>query len=343
MTTSAVVANQLECEAGRIMMTQGLSTSEMNGLLVELESQRNIGTENFRWVCLFLVTQTKNSIRPVNLTQPVAPTAQESEIVDKLVEEHGDFIESGEFDKAQEKLLLALSKIPYSGYLHQLLGEVSNRMNNDLAVTIKHMRRAVANPDPCSSSAEDIDRLFPARISYSAVLGRSGDLNGEQAQLEKLLQLPDPPTARRNMIPTIMIIYAESLRIGGKYDACGAILRQLESMPRPFPSNVNFHFNIESQLKHNKAKLSNELYELALASEKRADDNCYMTDSDKRGLLKQSKTLLTQSITILNDAAAFTAYERVCRKLNPDEDVTINGFRLKRLPGGLTSAEPIAD
>ena len=49
------IANQDELEAGRIMMTQeGLSKSEMNRQLVELESQKNVGTESLRWQCCFL-------------------------------------------------------------------------------------------------------------------------------------------------------------------------------------------------------------------------------------------------------------------------------------------------
>ena len=65
--------------------------------------------------------------------------------------------------------------------------------------------------------------------------------------------------------------------------------------------------------------MSLALYQLALAVEKRAEETGGLTESDKRALLEQQvKALLTRSIDVMNDAAALTAYERLClRKLNP--------------------------
>ena len=172
--------------------------------------------------------------------------------------------------------------------------------------------------------------MISVQHPIAGLLGNLGDLKNEQAQLDKLLQIPEPPADCCKLIPTIMILYADSLRSAQKFEESLAILRQLESMPRPLPKSVNVRFDVEKELERNLAQLSMALYQLALALEKRAEETGGLTKMDKKALLEQVKALLTRSIDVMNDAAALAAYERVCRKLNPSEPVIINGLLISK-------------
>ena len=315
-------------EGGRIMRTEGLSKSEMNGLLVELETQKNVGTENLRWQCILLSGKEERlSIKPVNLCNPPTPTVEENDVANQLVEEHLKLCSVKEWALAQEKIILALSNIPNSGRLHEKMVVLSDTMGLDRTIMIKHIKRAVANSD---GSDADASRLFPARINYAGLLASGGDFNAAQIQLEKLLHNPTPPADCCKLIPTVMIIYADTLRLTNKFDEALAVLRRVDSMPRPLH---NERFNVEEELKRIFAQLSYALYQLAIAAESRAEEVGGVAESDRTTLLEHAKELLRRSLDVLNDAAGLTAYERVCRKLNPSEPVIINGLLMTTVDG----------
>jgi hypothetical protein len=90
---------------------------------------------------------------------------------------------------------------------------------------------------------------------------------------------------------------------------------------------------VEEELKRIFAQLSYALYQLAIAAESRAEEVGGVAESDRTTLLEHAKELLRRSLDVLNDAAGLTAYERVCRKLNPSEPVIINGLLMTTVDG----------
>jgi hypothetical protein len=148
-TTPTTTTTTPVWEAGRIMVTDGLSKSEMNGLLCELEAKKVDATGNVRWQCLILAyrsgAEEHLSIKPVNLIDAPAPSEESSEYVKRLVEEHDKLVAESDFAQAQEKVMEALTHVPQSGMLHQLMGDTCRRMQQPAASFGKHMRRSVAN------------------------------------------------------------------------------------------------------------------------------------------------------------------------------------------------------
>jgi hypothetical protein len=153
--------------------------------------------------------------------------------VRQLVREHDILVHNTqEYQKAQEKVMEALTHWPQSGNLHGLMCDCARRMEQDPQTMAKHMRRSVAN----NSHASDAERIFRARIGYSGYFGSIGQLDLEQQQLAKLLQDPNPPVQCCSLIPTAMLLLADSLLAARKYDEVRVFLHSAAIFKR-FCSN----------------------------------------------------------------------------------------------------------
>jgi hypothetical protein len=264
MEFAATATDTASWEAGRIMRTSGLSTAGMNDLLVELEEQNGE-----RWTCLLLAytdgQEERNAIKPANLVDPPAPSAETLQQCEQLVQEHTRLLQSNRLIESREKLVLALTNNPTSGELHNRMGDFSHKTGLPPATIAKYMRRAVANTN---GTLEDKKRAFSARVGYSGSLGNMDDLEGEQQQLELLIdQCQGELSMMVKWLPTLLILLADSSRMSNTLDKVFDVLQTLKALPRPFPT---IQFDIEEELTRNSSMLGNELYKIGLTLEAQA-------------------------------------------------------------------------
>jgi hypothetical protein len=230
-------------ETGRIMVTSGLNKVSMNDLLVELEEEKGE-----RWACLLLAytdgQEERIAIRPANLVDPPAPLPETLIKCRQLVDEHNTLLAARDFNAARDKLVIALTSNPASRYLHNIMGDLSHKAGFSPSTIVKYMRRAVANTD---GTLGDKKRAFMARVGYSGALGNMNDLAGEQQQVQILIDQCNG-LQMGNWMPTLHILYADSLRTSNKLDQVFEVLQKLDSLPRPFPT---VQFEVEPELKRN--------------------------------------------------------------------------------------------
>jgi hypothetical protein len=178
-------------EPGTIMVLHGLSKTELNGELVELNQMVISDDGTMRWKCLQL-KDTENptqmiSIKVSNLQSPPIPTTAQLKQSNDLVLEGRDLFfktmkgaSNKYIEKGKGKIAEALRLVPSNGMGYNVLGDIAHFEQKSPDIVKRYMRRAVANS---LKTPEDNKRIFQARIGYAGSLGNMNDFEGEERQL----------------------------------------------------------------------------------------------------------------------------------------------------------------
>jgi len=178
--------------AGTMVQLHSLSTDELNGRVGECGA---LNAKKGRYSVALLGDGRTCGVRPANLCRPRTPSPDSARRSEKLADEGiavlsairgGGGADPMAFIALNKTLTEAVELDPCCARAHQALGDAcvfrdhagTNKALN--AAAIKHFRRAAENGGG-----------HGARFALSGCLGRSGDLQGELAELRAILQV-DP-------------------------------------------------------------------------------------------------------------------------------------------------------